>query len=292
MGQEPTSLFLYGDGSQAARSIRQAIYDGPVDIVDYQPQPVILEAIPSVGAGGVIFEPVSVSSGESLVDSRGIITLLGEGVSYLPSGCSDPACAISYSGSEPVQVDQQVVRFKLKPGLTWADGSALTADDSQYSFEVAKSLYPRARADLIARTRSYRALDETTVEWRSIPGYRTSGYLNSFFSPLPRQAWSEFSAEELLTADESSRKPLGWGAYKIDEWISGDRIALSRNPGYFRSSEGLPAFQTLIFRFIPSPDQAVSDLLAGSCDVSGRDDRFGCPASRPTGSQTLPKSWF
>lgn len=266
MGQEPASLFLYGDSSQAARAIRQSIYDGPLDIRDNQPVAVILENIPSLADGDVSFEPVTIQSGASLVDSAGALASLSEGVSYLPAGCADFSCAQVYSGQQPVQVDQQVVRFRLRSGLTWADGSPLKADDSQYSFEVAKSLYPRARPDLIARTHSYLALDDFTVEWRGLPGYRYSGYIAAFFSPLPRHAWGSTSAQELLTMEQATRKPLGWGAYQIDEWTSGDHITLSRNPNYFRASEGLPFFEHLVFRFMATPQDAIAALLAGECD--------------------------
>ncbi len=266
MGQEPASLFLYGDSSQAARAIRQSIYDGPLDIRNYQPEAVILEKIPSLSNGDVIFEPATIQPGASLVDSAGALASLAEGVAYLPAGCADFSCAQVYSGQQSIQVDQQVVRFRLHPGLSWADGSPLKADDLQYSFEVAKSLYPRARPDLINRTQSYLALDDLTVEWRGIPGYRYSGYIASFFSPLPRHAWGSFPPQELLTTEQAVRTPLGWGAYQIDEWTSGDHISLSRNLNYFRASEGLPFFDHLVFRFMATPQDAIAALLAGECD--------------------------
>ena len=64
----------------------------------------------------------------------------------------------------------------------------------------------------------------------------------------------------------TNRKPLGWGAYVIDEWTPGDHISLSRNPNYFRAAEGLPAFDRLVFRFMPNQDAAIAALQAGECD--------------------------
>jgi peptide/nickel transport system substrate-binding protein len=266
MGQEPSSLFLYSDSSQAARNIRQAIYDGPFDIVQYKLTPVILESIPSLAAGDLKFEPVSVQPGSQIVDSTGKLVSLAENVSYLPAGCADFSCAVSYSGQEPAMIDQQVVRFKLRPGLLWADNTPLTADDSQYSYEVAKSLYPRARADIIVRTQAYQALDDTTVEWKGLPGYRFSGYVAAFFSPLPRRAWGTLTPQDLMASELVNRTPVGWGPFTIDEWTPGDHISLSRNPNYFRSSEGLPFFDQLVFRFVGDADQALAALSAGECD--------------------------
>lgn len=266
LGQEPASLFLYADGSAAARAIRQAIYDGPLEMVNYELTPVILQEKPTQANGQVTFEAVSVQAGNLVVDAQGNLVKLAEGVTILPAGCKDESCAVPYSSQNPAQMEQMTVRFRLRAGLSWSDGEALTADDSVFSYEVARSLYPKARAELIDRTAAYQALDELTVEWRGIPGYRWSGYLSGFFTPLPRHAWGGLAAPDLLSAEAVNRTPLGWGAYQIDEWTVGDHITLSRNPHYFRAAEGLPAFEKLVFRFISEREQALSALLAGECD--------------------------
>ena len=72
--------------------------------------------------------------------------------------------------------------------------------------------------------------------------------------------------EELKTAEISTRKPLGWGAYVIDEWISGDHISLHKNPLYFRAGENLPYFDDLVFRFVNNSSEALDALLVGECD--------------------------
>lgn len=267
MGQEPSSLLAYADNSAAARSIRQAIYDGPSDIVGFQFAPVIQQESPSQANSGVTFEPVSVQPGSLIVDSAGSLVQLAEGTRLLPAGCADEGCAAVFSAAAPLQMDQMVVKFRLRPGLTWSDGEPLSADDSLFAYELARSLYPGIRADLMDRTASYRILDDQTVEWRGAPGYRAPGYPAFFFSPLPRHAWGSLPAADLLTAEAVSRKPIGWGPYQIDEWVTGDHITLSRNPNYFRASESLPAFEKLVFRFVPDRGQALSALLAGECDL-------------------------
>jgi peptide/nickel transport system substrate-binding protein len=267
MGQEPTSLFLYADSSVAARNMRQAIYDGPFDLVNFDNLPVILETKPTQGAGDVQLEPVQAQPGSLVVDATGNLIRLGEGVQVLPAGCNDPACALTFSGTAPIQMDQMVVRFKLRPGLAWSDGAPLTADDSLYSYEVARALYPRVQAELIDRTQSYLAQDTQTVEWRGVPGYREPGYPSIFFTPLPHHAWGKIPAEELAANETVSRSPLGWGPYVIQEWIAGDHITLSKNPAYFRVGEGLPKFDQLVFRFVPDRLQALAALQAGECDL-------------------------
>ncbi len=266
LGQEPQSLFLYADQSLAARNVRAAIYDGPFDMLQFETQPVILEKTPRLADGDVRLETIEVRAGDWIVDKDGKLTALSEGVVYFPSGCAETACAKVYSGSEPAVMDHLVVRFRLKPGLLWSDGSPLTAADSQYSYRLASALYPRYRPDLINHTLSYQSLDDANVEWRGVPGYRDPQYATNFFTPLPEHAWGIYPPDQLLTEDASNRKPIGWGAYIIEEWTPGDHITLGKNPNYFRSAEGLPAFDRLTFRFV-SGDEALAALQAGECDL-------------------------
>ena len=106
-----------------------------------------------------------------------------------------------------------------------------------------------------------------TVQWWSKPGYIDPTYLTNFWSPLPQHLWSQIAVNELPNTAESSRTPVGWGPYVIQEWVAGDHITLTKNLHYFRAAEGLPKFTTLTFRFIPDPATAVSDLIARSCDI-------------------------
>ncbi|OGO26724.1 MAG: hypothetical protein A2136_00815 [Chloroflexi bacterium RBG_16_54_11] len=265
--QEPRSLFLYDAVSTSEQSVLAAIYDGPIDIENFTSQPVILEKIPSTTSGDALPRAVQVNVGDLIVDALGSLTNLGEGVQYLPSGCDELACAQTFSGSGPVQMDQLVLHFKLLQGLQWADGSSLTAADSVYSYEVAQGLYSSTLPDRLSRTTSYTELDELTVEWVGVPGFFDGLYQMKFFSPLPRHAWANIPLTELRSAEASSKTPLGWGAYAIDEWVPGDHITLHANPLYFRASEGLPYFDNLVFRFVSDTREAQSAVLAGECDL-------------------------
>jgi len=265
MGQEPSNLFLYADDSLAARTIRQAIYDGPYDIINYKMTPVILEQIPDLTNGGIRIEPVLVQNGSLIADVNKNLVFLEEGVTFYPSGCVDRSCVITYTGQEAVNIDQVVVRFKLIDGLLWSDGTPLTMDDSRYSYELAKAYYPNARAEIISYTSTYLVLDEKTIEWRGIPGFKDAGVNTYFFTPLPRHLWGALAPDE-LNISEIANLPIGWGAFQLVEWTKGDHITLTRNPNYFRADEGLPAFDQLVFRFMSNREEALDALLAGECD--------------------------
>ena len=59
LGEEPTTLYPYGSLNAAARSVLSAIYDGPMDIVDYAYEPILLEKIPTLEDGDAQVSPVT-----------------------------------------------------------------------------------------------------------------------------------------------------------------------------------------------------------------------------------------
>src|SRR5262245_9587421 len=126
LGEEPNTLYPYGNLNSAARSVLSAIYDGPMDVVEYGYKPIILEKIPSLEDGDAQVSPVSVNAGSEVVDSSGDVVLLSTGTKVRPSGCRNDGCAISYDGSSSIQMDQLVVTFTMLEGLMWSDGAPLT----------------------------------------------------------------------------------------------------------------------------------------------------------------------
>lgn len=286
---EPRSLFLYDAVSDSEKSVLEAIYDGPIDIKDYVASPVILAKMPSQADGDAFLQSVPVNSGDLIVDANGNLTNLDQNALYRPSGCTERGCAQAYSGSESIKMDQLVVRFKLLPGLQWSDGASLTAGDSVYSYEVARSLNPVALPEQVSRTHSYKAIDELTVEWTGVPGFIDGQYQTKFFSPLPQHTWTKIPVSELSSNEASSHKPIGWGPYVIDEWVPGDHISLHKNPLYFRTGDNLPYFDNLVFRFVDDASQAVDAILADECDLMERTALTEAQTSRLSELQTANK---
>ena len=264
---EPSSLYLYGAGDGGIREwILSAVYDGPIDSMSFDYQPVILQRLPSIENGDALLEAIIANEGETVLNDANQVVTLVDGEVIRPSGCRSSDCAITYHGG-PVDMDRFRVNFYLLDGLTWSDGAPLTASDSEYSFNL--DLDPVTPSDKYRalRTASYAATSDKQTTWIGRPGYTPSDYQTHFWTPLPQHLWGSYTAEELITADLSSRTPLGWGAYVIDEWIYGERISLHRNPNYFRAGEGLPHFERMIIHFV---SDGIGELLAGNCDILPR----------------------
>jgi peptide/nickel transport system substrate-binding protein len=270
MGEEPKSLYLYGGGGLAARTVLESVYDGPIDSLNYSYVPVILESLPTLDNQGAVLKTVTVKENDKIFDDYGVDVPLKAGTKYRPAGCNDPACVATYAGG-PVTMDQLVVTFTLKQDLLWSDGEPLTADDSVYSYELSSDPDTPAVPGMkraVLGTQLYETVDERTVRWTGLPGNMDPAYSRRFWVPLPRHAWGKMKPAELMTADDSSRRPLGWGPYIIEDWIAGSEIILKKNPYYFRAGEGLPNFDQLHLRFISGEGRmGVSALISGECDV-------------------------
>ena len=267
LGQEPNTLYPLGDLNAAARSVLAAVNDGPIDMVGYDYQPVAITRMPSFENGDAEIVSTPVQAGGQVVDADGNLVVLANGTRVRPAGCRGDDCVITYDGSSPLEMDQMVVNFSLRPDLTWADGTPVTADDSVYAFTLASDPNAVVKSFLAERTQIYEAADPQTIQWWGKPGFIDPAYFTNIWPPAPKHLWGDFSAADLPNIDIASRSPLGWGPYMIEEWIEGDHITMTKNPYYFRAADGYPKFDTISFRFIEDPNMALSEMVAGRCDI-------------------------
>ena len=65
-------------------------------------------------------------------------------------------------------------------------------------------------------------------------------------------------------AADLDKKPVGSGPFQFVEWVPNDHITLQRFPGYFEP--GLAKVDKIVFRIIPDPQVAITNLQAGAID--------------------------
>src|SRR6185369_3795469 len=60
LGAEPNTLYPFGGPNLAARSVLASVFDGPIDMIGYEYQPVILTQLPSIknGDAQIVSTPV------------------------------------------------------------------------------------------------------------------------------------------------------------------------------------------------------------------------------------------
>ncbi|MGC9371563.1 MAG: ABC transporter substrate-binding protein [Paracoccaceae bacterium] len=283
---EPEALIPHIDQSYTARLVQAAIYDGPIDVVDYGLRPVALTELPDVGDGAdghgetdAEIEAVWVHAGDLVVSDAGEIITLAPGARVRPVGCRSTDCAVIFSGGG-LEMERMRATFQLRANLRWANGDPVTAHDSVFSYRLATDPLLPADSPLQRATADYRALDDRTVVWTGLPGYLAPAYRTAFWTPLPRAAWRNLSAAEVREQESGVRTPLGYGPYTVAAWEPGRAIRLERNPYYRDARGGTPYFDQVRFRFIAAdPVGALGELAAGRCDLLTRDlDLEAAPA--------------
>ncbi|MCP5095632.1 MAG: peptide ABC transporter substrate-binding protein [Chloroflexi bacterium] len=260
--QEPDNLYFYGTSMLASRAVLHAILENDQTNLSYGYQAQGTDKIPSLSDGDAVMNSVEVNAGD-VVLSGGEAVALEEGMTVTNSDGED----VEFDGT-PVMMSQIVVDFTMKARV-WSDGTPVSAADSVYSFNLAADPDTPATKFTVERTASYEATGDLSTRWTGIPGYLDSTYFVNFWQPMPEHAWGGFTAAELLEAEESSRNPMGDGAFMVVEWVAGDSIYLEPNPHYYQ--EGLPYLNSVTYKFIPDTNQLIAQLLSGSCDIGTQD---------------------
>jgi peptide/nickel transport system substrate-binding protein len=272
MGQEPATLAWFKT-DLVTEHVLQAIYDGGIDSRNYEYQPVYYKKLPSFAdhdAGQLV---VTVKDGDTVYDvASGSVVSLAKGVQLAQLDGTVKA----YDGSGTAQAIQMWAQWTLVDGLTWEDGVPVTADDQVFTFQTdSDPSLPSVDKTLIAATAKYEALDKQTTKWTGIPGYTDNTFFLNVWQPLPRHAYGQLKPADMLQDAAVNRKPLAFGPFKVDEWVAGDHITLSKNPTYWRAGAGLPKLDRLIFRFVPDTNQLLAQMAAGQCDLGTQDAAFG-----------------
>ncbi|MGY1746561.1 ABC transporter substrate-binding protein [Blastococcus sp. SYSU D00695] len=155
--------------------------------------------------------------------------------------------------------------MKLRDGVTFHDGSALTADVVVQNLAVLQD--PSANtAGSLAEIASATVVDPLTVR------YDLVGPNAAFPDKLTTLAGMPFSMENYnaLGQDGANSAPVGTGPFVFDEWSRDDHLTVRANENYWGKDLGLgPFLDEITFRVIPDEDSRLQSLLAGDVDAFG-----------------------
>ncbi|TLH67013.1 ABC transporter substrate-binding protein [Mycolicibacterium cosmeticum] len=163
-----------------------------------------------------------------------------------------PALAQSWETSP----DQLVWTFRLRRGVTFHDGSPLTAADVVYSYRrvIDEKL---ANADKLSAVTDIGAPDEHTV--RITVAHPTPNLLTNLGGFKGMAIVQRRNVED----GQIATHPVGTGPFAFVARKSGDSITLRANARYWA---GAPKIPGVTFRFISEPSTALSALQAGEID--------------------------
>ncbi|MEX0493020.1 ABC transporter substrate-binding protein [Raoultella terrigena] len=205
-----------------------------------------------------------------------IISDLFEGlVSVSPEGKIQPRLAAKWENK-----DNTVWTFHLRPGVTWSDGTAITAQDIVWSWQRLVSpataspyaSYPGnmhiVNAQDIAQgkkkpdTLGVKAIDDATLEV-------TLSQPNAAFLPMLAHP-SLVPVDKVLVNrfGEKWTKPehmVTSGAYKLSQWVVNERIVAERNPRYWDNADTV--INKVTYLPISSEAADVNRYKAGEIDI-------------------------
>jgi peptide/nickel transport system substrate-binding protein len=155
-----------------------------------------------------------------------------------------------------VTPDQRTWTFHLRPGITWHDGSPLTADDVVFTYRriIDEEL---SNVDKLSAVSDIRAANPATVVLRlKQPSPNLLTNLGGFKGMAIVQ-------RKNVESGQIATHPIGTGPFSFEGQKSGDSITLNANPDYW---DGPPKVSGVSFRFIPEKSTALSALQAGEID--------------------------
>ncbi|MFV0300198.1 MAG: ABC transporter substrate-binding protein, partial [Paracoccus sp. (in: a-proteobacteria)] len=125
------------------------------------------------------------------------------------------------------------VIFHLRPDVTFADGSPLTAADVVFSVETLRDQGSTgAKLSIQQQIAKVEAIDEHTVKFYFTPDYPRREVI-SFTGGLPIMSRADFEARG-LRLDETMDKPLvGSGPYELSGWNMGQWVEMTRREDYW-----------------------------------------------------------
>jgi len=197
---------------------------------------------------------------------------------------TEPALAASWTPSK----DGREYTIKLRPGLKFSDGHALTADDVVFTFQVyldEKLAAPQRDLLIIGgKPIGVRKVDDLTIVISLAEPYAVADRMFDGIAILPRHVLADAYAAGTLAQQWSvAATPasiVGTGPFRVSEVVPGERVVLERNPHYWkhdRSGEALPYLERLVFLVVPSTDAQWLRFTSGELDLmsAATADQFG-----------------
>jgi peptide/nickel transport system substrate-binding protein len=162
-----------------------------------------------------------------------------------------------------VSDDQLTWTFHLREGLTWTDGTPITAHDFAWTGNFIVEHDISSWSDGYTYTESIEAIDDQTIVWKTkrptlVPGLAGYNLL------LPEHVWGGFTEKELKSF-KNFPDPVASGSFNLVEWKQGEYFRMEANPDYW---DGAPVIDEIIFRIYNSNEAVVQALIKGAIDYT------------------------
>lgn len=157
-------------------------------------------------------------------------------------------------------IDELTFEARLRNGLTFHDGSPVTADAAVRGMEHLQASDDSQVSGLFSTVSEMERVDDLTVR---IVCDSPSPWL-----PAQLAVWHMLLPEG-YTPETLLSNPIGSGPYRLVAWEQGSQIELERFSAYQPAAvKGSPIADRAVYRFVPEASTRVADLASGSADIA------------------------
>jgi peptide/nickel transport system substrate-binding protein len=256
---------------------------------------VLAQTPPGVLIVGQIAEPKSLDPhAVTAVNDFRILMNVYDGLVRYKDGTLEvePALAESWTISD----DGTVYTFDLRDGVSFHDGSPLTAEAVKFNFDrMLDENHPFYDTGPFPLSFFFSAIDSVTAEDADTVTFTLKEPYAPFLSNLAYPTGLIVSPEAVKQhGKDFGRNPSGTGPFRFAEWESNAKVVVVRNEDYWG---GAPALEAVVFRPITDANTRVAEMLAGGIDlmVEVPPDSvatFTDDASYQVHEQAGPHVWF
>jgi peptide/nickel transport system substrate-binding protein len=154
--------------------------------------------------------------------------------------------------------------FKIREGLTFHDGTPLTAEEVAWSLNWMINVGNDSLSYLWWNFEEVKALDETTLQITTGTPVGNMEYLLFWAFIVPESVWGQFDNYDDMSAFSGIEAMVGSGPFKVTDFVPDEYLIMEANEDYW---EGKPAIDKLIYQQYATEDAVVQALLAGEVDV-------------------------
>lgn len=190
--------------------------------------------------------------------------------------------------------DNLELTFTLRDGVTFHDGSELTADSVKFTFERLQEVGTKSPIyEEVNKITGMEVVDPLTIRLTfSEPSATFLNAISNAYGAILPQAAVESAG------DDFARQPVGCGPYTLQDWQTGSRVTLASFDGYstapaYYENRGAAYISELAFQVIPETFSQIAALETGEIDTVGltatdfprfeNDDRFEIHSSKGIG---------
>ena len=155
----------------------------------------------------------------------------------------------------------RTMTIKLRPGVKFNDGSAMTAESVRFSLDRHQNLKGSNRRSELASIEKVEVVDPATIR------LRLKAPAAQLLSQLTDRAGMPVSpAAVQKLGDNFGTAPVCVGPWQFVERVAQDRIVVEKSPHYFDPAAA--KFDRIVFKIIPDDNVRLANLRSGDIDLT------------------------